>query len=216
MFSQRTPSATPHRHRRRVLATGAALCLASVLAVPTPASAKYSAKSPGDAVLVVGDSLTVGAADFGGLRTKLADAGFSPTISARTGRGVQWGLSVLQSAGGDLPSTVVIALGTNDVASGRTTKSFGTMVDDVMKTVGSDRFVLWINIDLDATTWGAEQAARFNRVLGEKANKYGNLAIADWQTFAADAWLASDSVHLNGKGYRQRANFYTWQLQAWT
>lgn len=212
MHPQRTPLATPQRHRRRALATGAVLSLASVLAFPSSATAK----SPGDAVLVVGDSLTVGAADFGGLRTKLQDAGFSPTISARTGRGVQWGLSVLQSAGGDLPSTVVIALGTNDVASGRSTKSFGALVDDVMKTVGGDRFVLWVNLDLDATTWGAEQAARFNRVLREKANTYGNLAVADWQTFAADAWLASDFVHLNGKGYRQRANFYLWQLQAWT
>jgi lysophospholipase L1-like esterase len=214
MHPQRTPLATAHRHRRRALATGAALTLASVLAIPTPATAKSS----GHAVLVVGDSLTVGAADFGGLRSKLEGAGFAPTISARTGRGVQWGLSVLQSSGGDLPSTVVIALGTNDVASGRSTKSFGALVDDVMKTVGRDRFVLWINLDLDGTTWGAEQAARFNRVLGEKANKYGNLAIADWQTFAADhdAWLASDFVHLNGKGYRQRANFYLWQLQAWT
>lgn len=204
--------ATAQRHRCRALATGAALGLASVLAVPTSARAKSS----GDAVLVVGDSLTVGAADFGGLRSKLEEAGYAPTISARTGRGVQWGLSVLQSSGSALPSTVVIALGTNDVASGRSTKSFGAMVDEVMKTVGRDRFVLWVNLDLDATTWGAAQAARFNRVLGEKANKYGNLAIADWQTFAADAWLASDFVHLNGKGYRQRANFYLWQLQAWT
>jgi lysophospholipase L1-like esterase len=214
MHSHRTPLATFHRHHRRALASGAALCLASVLAIPTPATARSS----GDAVLVVGDSLTVGAADFGGLRSKLEDAGYSPTISARTGRGVQGGLSVLQSSGSALPSTVVIALGTNDVASGRSTKSFGALVDDVMNTVSSDRFVLWVNLDLDATTWGAEQAARFNRVLGEKANKYENLAVADWQTFAADhdAWLASDFVHLNGKGYRQRANFYLWQLQAWT
>jgi lysophospholipase L1-like esterase len=214
MHPHRTLWATVHRLRRPALAAVAALCLTSLLASPTPAVAAASS----DAVLVVGDSLTVGAADFGGLRSKLEDAGFAPTISARTGRGVQWGLSVLRSSGNALPSTVVIALGTNDVASGRSTKSFGALVDDVMETVGDDRFVLWVNLDLDATTWGAEQAARFNRVLGEKANQHGNLAVADWQSFAADhdAWMASDFVHLNGKGYRQRANFYTWQLQAWT
>jgi lysophospholipase L1-like esterase len=205
----RTHSSRRRWHRRAVAAS---VLSTTLLAAPVTAQA-----GSGTRVFVVGDSLTVGAADFGGLRGKLEDAGFNPTISARTGRGLEGGLSVLRSQG-SLPHIVVVALGTNDVAYGRSTKSFGALVDDVMEAVGDDRFVLWINLDLDGTSWGAEQAGRFNRVLREKSWKHGNLAVADWSSFVDDhaSWMASDDVHLTGTGYRQRANFYLWQLQAWT
>jgi lysophospholipase L1-like esterase len=214
MHPHRTPTHRTGPSLRRWLAAAVSVAVAATTSLVATGSA--GAQS-GAGVLVVGDSLTVGATDYGGLRSKLEDAGFDATISARSGRGVQSGLSVLQGAG-SLPGAVIVALGTNDVASGRSTKSFAALVDDVMETVGDDRLVLWVNLDLDGTTWGAAQAARFNRVLQEKSWTYGNLAVADWQSFANDhdSWLAADAVHLNGKGYRQRANFYLWQLQAWT
>jgi len=204
------PTMSARSARRRVLAAALTVSAATGLH-GTPAGAATR-------VFVVGDSLTVGARDFGGLRSKFANAGYEATVEARTGRGVEWGLSVLRNQGRSLPSTVVVALGTNDVASGRSTPSFGELVDRVMAAVGPNRIVVWVNLDLDDTSWGAAQEARFNRVLRERAGQHDNLAVADWDSYLDGnrSWLAGDRIHLNGRGYRQRAWFYLWQVQAST
>ncbi len=183
----------------------------AAVVAPLPA-APTSARS---GVFVVGDSLTVGALAPGGLRAKFAGVGYDLTVQARTGRGLEWGLSVLRGARGSLPSTVVVALGTNDVASGRSSRTFGALVDQVMATVGPNRRVVWVNLDLDDTAW-ASQEARFNRVLRERDAHYANLAVADWDGYLDGhrGWLAADHIHLNARGYRQRAWFYVWQVQA--
>lgn len=205
-------SSPPPSPRSRLRRSAAVVVLAASPVALVPAS-PAAAAPPG--VFVVGDSLTVGASQFGGLEDKFVDAGFSPAVQARTGRGVPWGLSVLQAQGRALPGTVVVALGTNDVAAGRSVQSFADHVDAIMSTVGPTRQVLWLNLDMQGPPWGA-QAARFNRVLAERTGRYPNLAVADWNSYvdANRSWVVSDGIHLNGRGYRQRAWFMLWQVQA--
>lgn len=192
-------------------AAAATLVLTALAAPRSPASAVR----PTTAVFVVGDSLTVGASEFGGLSDKFADAGYRISVVARQGQGVKWGLSTLQNTGRSLPAVVVVGLGTNDVASGRSVESFGEYVDAIMDTVGDDRTVVWMNLDMQGPPWGS-QAARYNRLLLERTGRHSNLEVADWNGYVDQnrTWVVSDNIHLNAKGYRQRAWFSLWQVQA--
>lgn len=156
-------------------------------------------------VVVVGDSLTVGADYFGDLTDVMAAAGYTAVVDGAVARFSSGGVTVLKSrlAEGTLEPLVIVALGTNDAAAGYTTSWFGSNVDKVMSTVGPSRVVVWVNLQMADTA----TAGRFNAVLASKALQYRNLLVADWASTPNSQYLTGDGLHYNTTGYKNRALF---------
>ena len=154
---------------------------------------------------VIGDSLTVGALDFGGLEDVLAAAGYAARIDARQARFADGGANrlAIEAAEGRLEPLVVVGLGTNDAAAGFTAKWFGDNIDKAMAAVGRTRTVLWINLQLGNLT----TQARFNDVLTFKSAQYPNLLVLDWASQPTRQYLEGDGIHYEPAGYRLRTAF---------
>lgn len=154
---------------------------------------------------VIGDSLTVGAAAYGGLLGHLSRAGFDALVDAKVGRFTSAGAQILASreASGRLESLVLVALGTNDVYNTIDAARLDLIIDRAMAATGPHRTVVWVNLHLRSTV----RATAFNTALLRAAERHGNLIVADWQADPASRTLASDGVHLTTAGYRERARF---------
>ena len=106
-------------------------------------------------------------------------------------------------AGGGPPrarSHVVVSLGTNDTPG--TAATFRNDVQRVLRLVGRSRCVVW------ATIWrdGAPSDS-FNDVLRDAASANHRLRLVEWAEMVRQhpQWLASDGLHGNELGYRERA-----------
>lgn len=208
---------------RRLPGLVAGLVAAGVLAVPVVTAPPAGAAAPSRAVtcsatssvdrrvLVVGDSLTVGADQIGGLSAKLVANGFDVVgVDAKVGRSTPTGLQRLR-ARRELPPYVVVALGTNDVAAQRSATRFARLVDDVVAVTGPDRTVVWVNVSLARTPSEQQRTAAYNRVLRNRARTTPGFVLVDWErVMRANArFVAQDRVHLTSRGYRQRADTLT-------
>ena len=157
-------------------------------------------------IFVVGDSLTAGAQPW--LAADLAQRGWTlDGVDARVGREVTEGMSILRAQAADLPQTVMVALGTNDLGATRTD------VDGWLRTarqiVGSRRLI-WVNLCL--ADHGDQRLASYrviNAALRDLAPGY-HVELADWCAYAKQHGLVpgSDGVHYQAPAYRQRAYFY--------
>lgn len=156
-------------------------------------------------VFVVGDSLTVGAAAFGGLLTRATEVGFVALVDARVARFTVVGAQTLGSraATGQLEPLVMVALGTNDVFNAVNGPRLDALIDQTMRAIGPARTVVWVNLRLRAG-WRSDA---FNAALARAAARYGNLIIANWHAHPSSTAFASDGVHLTIAGYRARAEF---------
>ena len=150
---------------------------------------------------IVGDSLTVGMQTGNRAVNELAARGCGVSfIDARVGRPTAEGAGIIEAkaAAGQLPSILVVALGTNDSAN---PTAFAQNIDRVMVAAGG-RPVVWINIDHAATE------ASLNPQLLDAQKRYPkNLWILDWNSFADlnPGLKAADQIHLTGAGYSIRA-----------
>ena len=169
-------------------------------------------------VLIVGDSLTRESQPS--LQQRLAKKGWLPTVRCWGGKGTVWGKEQIQRARklDNLPSVVVVALGTNDVWWLGT--DLGSGVDSIMKSLGPKRKVYWVNLLFGPNGYGLEPPTEANRLLVEKAEEYKNLEVIDFAT-AYKAAMAKDSsvgwadgVHLNSAGYRVRNSLIVKALNA--
>ncbi len=205
------------RRRTRALSVGAgavaAVSLATGVASPSPAAAVsagvsappnstavaapvanriVTARIKATRVLVVGDSLTVGADPY--IRQALGNSVRKVTINAQVGRFTSEGISLLSSQS---PSRVwVVALGTNDGPDADATRAW---VARVMWLAGK-RQVIIMTIVRPGGYWGV------NRAMINMQRRFPNLQVIDWATLIArNPWyLGGDGVHLTTSGYRFR------------
>ena len=155
---------------------------------------------PSGPVYVLGDSLTVGMAPY--LPALLP--GRSVEIDGKTGRTATEGLDILATRKAPLPSTVVMALGTNDVES---PDEFTAVIDQTMALLGPRR-VIWVNI-------ASPRSQPFNVDLDAARTRYPNLEIIDWASVMAahPEDLVADQIHNTDAGYRLRAEVIASALQ---
>jgi lysophospholipase L1-like esterase len=199
--------------RRLVLAVGVAWLLVAACApvdeADPLAATTTTTRVPG-AVLVVGDSLTVGARDVGDLRGLLERDGWRAGVIARTAAALDWGLERVESLD-RVPEIAVVALGTNP---GPTVRGFADEVDallDALEARGARR-VLWVAPHhADGRRYDAKV-----RVLYDAAEARPVVRVADWGVVAEEhpEWMDDDGIHLTDRGYAALARFIRDELRA--
>ena len=165
-------------------------------------------KPPLHSVVVIGDSLTVGSEMYGvSLTRSLLNAGVLDVIvSAENGRTTSEGVGKLEDSM-VVDGAVVIALGTNDVATADP-NFFGSQIDRAVAAVPETVKIFWLNLYTDQ--WISDD--EYNAKIIEKANAYPNLSVMDFESFASPSWLEEDGVHLTPDGYIQRTRFILQEL----
>ena len=157
-------------------------------------------------MFVVGDSLTVGTRRW--LPTQAARVGVTVNgVDARVGRPTAEGLAVLRREGADLPPTVLVALGTNDLeaSSGEAIN----WVEEARILVGTRRLI-WVNVRCGPLEGiRLRQCRRINAALAAAATWF-SVELADWDAWADanDVATTADGIHHRAPAYRQRARFY--------
>lgn len=177
---------------------GAATLVGIAALVALGAGSAPSAPGAGHSVLVVGDSLSVGARPY--LRSRLNgyrieevyDVGLHAYDAARIVSGTH-----------PLPSVLVVSAGTND--DPRIVSTFIRSVAAIVIAAGGGRCVVWPTI-VRPPAVGATYAG-INLALRRAAARHHNLVLIDWVHMVREHpwWLASDGVHVSVAGYRARA-----------
>lgn len=100
-----------------------------------------------------------------------------------------------------------MALGTNDI-SWETPATTTRRVRTLLERIGPTREVLWVDLDIDHSSFSRERAAWFNRFIRAEARMRDNLTVLDWERFARSKRAARyDGIHYGERGYRLRAEF---------
>jgi lysophospholipase L1-like esterase len=148
-------------------------------------------------VTLVGDSLNLGVERY----LSAALPGWKLVANDRVGRSTPEGIAELEAGRPPLSSYIVVSLGTNDPPAA--VAAFRDDVARLLDLIGPNRCVIW------ATIWrqGAPNDA-FNAVLRDAADANHRVRLVEWAEMvqAHPDWLASDGVHGNEEGYRQRAH----------
>jgi lysophospholipase L1-like esterase len=159
-------------------------------------------------MLVVGDSLAVGAAPH----LESALGGWRVEQVTRTGMPTAEGVAEVTGRGGSLPGTVAISLGTNDDPSA--VETFRGQVQAVLDAAGPGRCVVWANIV--RPPYNGVSYSGYNRALAGVAAANPNLRIVDWAGIAGanPSLLAEDGVHATTAGYAARGRAYAQEVSA--
>lgn len=194
----------------------ASLTVSAALIVGAGLSQSRAEAAPAGTLLVVGDSLTVGASvlgKFSGSQRSVRRAWKKVVIDAKVGRTARQGSRVVSSrVRTTRASAVMVALGTNDLMGRRTAREVRVLIDSVMTAAGN-RPVLWVNVEF-GTLPARERPARarmFNTELKRAAKRWSNLRVADWnRSFSPSgrSRFLADGVHLTTSGYKTRAAFF--------
>lgn len=190
------------RHLFAALLALAALVGAACNPVDTPADRAGRCQ-----VGVVGDSLTVGARDFGSLSSKFSGQGCTVTaIDARVGRPTSEGASIIESwaSQGSLPDILVVALGTNDCDPA----GFLAQMQRIFLATGFTQPVVWVNTWRPGCHEGInDMLHRVQLLFNRLQPALGSLWIVDHEQWISQnrVLLAGDGIHLTGDGYRAYA-----------
>lgn len=146
-------------------------------------------------VLVIGDSLTVGAQ-----ASLTSSSSRELVVDAEVGRNVRTGIAKLRTRNAPDYSTIVFALGTNDYLASASQVS--AWVDQVVEASGGQT-VIWVNLDAGGSMPGA---ASFNAALTSAAAAHPNVIVADWNSHIASigGLRAADGIHYTPSGYQAR------------
>lgn len=157
----------------------------------------------GRRVLVIGDSLTRNARTP--LKKKLRASGWTPTVRCFGGKRLDWAIAQARRAKeiDQLPDTVVIAIGTNDMRwiDRGTTKA---RMRQLLGVLGKKRTVLWV----DTYASGGDRFTRskekwFNRQVKSLARENENLYRVVWGPYARREGVQfADALHYNRAGER--------------
>lgn len=156
-------------------------------------------------VLVVGDSLIRNSRTS--LEAKLAEAGWIPTVRCWGAKGSDWGVQQINRARelGQLPDTIVVSLGTNDIWWLHI--PMDVAIDSMMAAIGTSKTVYWINLWFGPNGYDdLPRPMAANRILRAKAKEYPNLRIINFAKAFQDAERVDpsvgweDGVHLNEAG----------------
>ena len=188
-----------------------ALAIISPTSDATAKSQSINANGQGN-LLIIGDSLTLGADAFGSLAAKIRKTRKWTSVSINTGVGrkASVGADMLPDKILNHTTAIVIALGTNDMMS-RTESWYPRWVIDRVMANTLDIPVLWVNLKFSDTrlNWKS-RGNRFNRELQKAKLRYPTLTIAEWNTSfipKSGSRFIEDGVHLTVSGYRTRASF---------
>lgn len=183
---------------------------------PSPAATTTTSTTlptylPDTAVAVVGDSLTASAQTeivqslaALGLGNVVVDGQVSRRMTSSTDT-IRSGESVVtEIAAVAAPRVWVIALGTNDVASGAPASSLRDSVRRVLDAIPPDALVVWVDTYIrdepDAVVAG-------NRIIREVVAERPGAVVADFFSYGDDPGVVgSDGVHLTAVGRRLFAN----------
>lgn len=161
----------------------------------------------GRRVLVIGDSLTRNARTP--LTRKLRQSGWTPTVRCFGGKRLDWAISQAKRAKeiDQLPGTVVIAIGTNDMRwiDRGTTRS---RMQQLLDVLGEKRTVLWV----DTYASGGDRFTRskekwFNRQVKALARENDNVYRVVWGPYARKQGVRfADALHYDTAGERAWAD----------
>jgi len=200
----------------------AAACCAVVLVIGFGQASGSSAATEPRTLLVLGDSLTWGAAykGFGNVVPKLQALGTFENVivdgvharnisgPARTSRnGVKTYKEYIKK--GMVPDAVIVALGSNDLQQSPKASFYLREIRELLTLIGP-RPVVWVNVYRTDLPIYPRRSATFNAALLGATSDFPNMTILDWSTelIANPKWLAFDKLHLHPVGYRARASMY--------
>ncbi len=153
-------------------------------------------------VLLIGDSLFRNAR--GMLEDSLTVNGWTPTVRCWGATGTDWGAGQVERARelGQLPQTVVLSFGTNDIWW--LGIPMEDAVDQMMAALGSERDVYWVNLWYNTSAYDdLPDPGPANDILAAKTAEYPNLYVIDFAR-AFDGLASAgvdvgwtDGVHLN-------------------
>lgn len=166
-------------------------------------------------VVIIGDSLTRNAREP--LTRQLRKDGWTPTIRCFGGKRLDWAIAQAKRAKqiDQLPDTVVIAIGTNDMRwiDRATTRA---RMDELMTVLGKNRTVFWV----DTYASGGDRFTRekerwFNRQVKQLAAEHENLYRINWGNYArANGVRFADALHYTSAGERTWARRVADQVTA--
>ena len=191
-------------------------CPAPAWRTPTVAVAPASTASPGAGrrVLFVWDSLT---RESQAMTTSLLRwSGWTTTFRCWGSRRLDWGLAQVSRARAlhQLPGFVVVALGTNDV-SWESQATTAARVAALLKRIGPNRQILWVNLHITRSAWLNARADWFNDLLARWDRRLENLTVIDWHKVArAHDIRGWDGIHYGPSGFRLRAQTIAKALDA--
>ena len=162
--------------------------------LPAP-SGSLAAKNANEAhVLVIGDSVTLGAKQA--IEATIAKS----FVDAKENRGIETARGIIANYGatGRLPSIIVVSLATNQ----RTITE--QILQDIINVAGNNhKFIL-----VTAYAGPLQPRDTQNATLKAYASKHKNVYIADWWAVSHDNWslMYADHIHLNPAGRTAYAN----------
>ena len=156
-----------------------------------------------DSVVMIGDSLTVGAARA--LDERYGLLGLASIIEAESGKrmsvssqdnpsGAAVAAFLAGNSDGDHTDEVwVVALGTNDISQYASADDIAAAVNEVLAAVPDDAALVWVDTYIRDRP---EDTSTVNAVIRDRVTSRGDSVIAPWTSFAqADGVLSSDGVH---------------------
>lgn len=216
--------------QRRIL--GIVFCFVAAPLVagiaPLDASRKATA-APGQAdVVIVGDSLTGGNANFIG--TKLRNAGLDVRVEGLSARRIAVSFDFLGrrdsgvervrslKGAGVSPALWVIQLGTNDLGVINNcgcpdpVAFAGTIIDQLLDEIGSGVPIAWVTV-ANRSQWDASRW--FNTAIGIRAARDPYIALIRWHDLSASRpdWFV-DHVHQNFTGVEVFTQMYIDRISA--
>lgn len=178
------------------------------------------------AVLVLGDSLSVQAADDYAYSWVDRDMGYLPQVNAVAGAGLcpdrlnsfesYWKARVAALLGKVNPGIVLVELGTNDshAPDADCQAQYGQYIDLMMNAIG-DHPVMWENVNADRAPGGAA----IDAALADAVGRWPNLQVLDFNAHFAghSEWYPTSAtdVHPNGAGQVEEATWLLKQLDAY-
>jgi lysophospholipase L1-like esterase len=158
-------------------------------------------------VLIIGDSIMVGARDIGGLQGLLEQSGWNPEIVAQVGAALPWGVQQVEPRL-VVPRIVVVEMGTNpSPLLGNFPNEVQQMIADLVAR--GARNIIWIPpVGRDPMLYADKEA-----VVARAAS--GQMTVSGWPMLLEQnvQWFGGP-FHLTEVGYRALANYLYRELQA--
>jgi lysophospholipase L1-like esterase len=202
--------------RRAVAALAAILALGSCVgdrqSLETPllngddpaTTAPQASRTPGGAVLAIGDSIMVGADEHGHLGAILSLDGWELETIAERGRSTRWAVDEIEDREERVPRFVIVALGSNP---GFSSDGFSDDVEELRTLLieRGARRILWI----PPYSTDPERYAEKLEILTDADRAERRLVVPPWGEVLDQhpEWLIGDGLHLSENGYTALAAF---------
>lgn len=207
--------------RKAIAAVAAMLALASCVGdrqqFETPfldgddaANAPQSSRTPGGGVLAIGDSIMVGADEYGHLGAILALDGWELETVAERSRSTRWAVNEIENREERIPRHVIVALGSNP---GYSSDGFAEDVEELRALLieRGARRILWI----PPYSTDPERYAEKKEILAAADRAERRMVVPPWGEVLDEhpEWLIGDGLHLSENGYTALAVFISEWLE---